>query len=332
MSALDFPDTPTVGQLYGSSGTMWRWDGARWASTAGASGARGRVAYAQVTTVQGSITGAQTLLTGLSVTWNAVPGRVYRTSWHCDLQGTIAPPQYGYIKCLDGAGNQIAQTVPATLNNSYGTATDGSITETGLSGGVTRSLAAQLLMGGTSMSNWAAPFSPSWILVEDITYEAGSSGGPVPAPWVSYPLQWFGSSGNPGMGNSDPVKARSRLDGDMVDLYIYMNFGSTVNGGAGQLSFNLPYASSSEHIEQFLTAKLYHPNGDNYHGYAYIAAGSSVVVPFFSASATIAKMGGWAGANASAQPGTGIPTIASQYTVLPGGNVTVMGRYRRATS
>lgn len=30
MAALDFPDTPAVGDTYGSAGVTWRWDGARW--------------------------------------------------------------------------------------------------------------------------------------------------------------------------------------------------------------------------------------------------------------------------------------------------------------
>lgn len=44
MAALDFPDSPVVGQLYGVSGNSWRWDGTRWASTSGAVGPRGIVA------------------------------------------------------------------------------------------------------------------------------------------------------------------------------------------------------------------------------------------------------------------------------------------------
>jgi hypothetical protein len=34
MAALDFPDTPSVGQLHGSAGALWRWDGTRWAYAA----------------------------------------------------------------------------------------------------------------------------------------------------------------------------------------------------------------------------------------------------------------------------------------------------------
>src|SRR6187402_3562156 len=85
MTALDFPDTPAVGQLYGSAGTVWRWDGARWASTSGASGARGRMAYAQVTVPQTGITAAMTDIAGLSVTWTADPSRTYRTSMFAQM-------------------------------------------------------------------------------------------------------------------------------------------------------------------------------------------------------------------------------------------------------
>lgn len=33
MAALNFPDTPAVGDTYGSSGQLWRWNGTRWEST-----------------------------------------------------------------------------------------------------------------------------------------------------------------------------------------------------------------------------------------------------------------------------------------------------------
>jgi hypothetical protein len=33
MAALDFPNSPTVGQAFSSGGTIWTWDGVKWNGT-----------------------------------------------------------------------------------------------------------------------------------------------------------------------------------------------------------------------------------------------------------------------------------------------------------
>ena len=38
MAALDFPASPTVGQIYSANGKSWYWDGATWVSGSGVSG------------------------------------------------------------------------------------------------------------------------------------------------------------------------------------------------------------------------------------------------------------------------------------------------------
>ena len=79
---IDFPNSPTVGQVVSSpSGTAWRWTGSTWVlgTAASAGGARGAVAYAQITASQPTTT-ALTDIAGLSVTFTAVAGRTYKVT------------------------------------------------------------------------------------------------------------------------------------------------------------------------------------------------------------------------------------------------------------
>ena len=177
MAKLDFPDTPTVGQLYGSSGTVWRWDGARWASTAGASGAKGRVAYAQVTTPQGSIT-SEVAIAGLSVTWTADPARTYRISGHGEMYSSIAGDTGALL--VKNGGTTLARSPSYVGGVNNAVAVDPVVVQSGLSGTQTRSLSAVRSGGTGTFTLYTDPAFPAFILVEDITYEAGTSGQPGP--------------------------------------------------------------------------------------------------------------------------------------------------------
>ena len=181
MAALDFPDTPTVGQLYGSSGTVWRWDGARWASTAGASGARGRVAYAQVTTPQGSIT-SEVAIAGLSVTWTADPARTYRISGHGEMYSSIAGDTGALL--VKNGGTTLARSPSYVGGVNNAVAVDPVVVQSGLSGTQTRSLSAVRSGGTGTFTLYTDPAFPAFILVEDITYEAGTSGTPGAGPKI----------------------------------------------------------------------------------------------------------------------------------------------------
>ena len=176
MAALDFPDSPATGDLYGSSGTVWRWDGARWASTAGASGARGRVAYAQITASQTGVGASFVDIGGLSVTWAAYPDRVYRITASMETSSNVAGDTT-LMRITDPAGVQVTRGVEQTVSAAWPTTTTASVIETGRSGYNTRKVQVQRAGGTGTVAVGAAPDYPAFILVEDITYEAGTSGG-----------------------------------------------------------------------------------------------------------------------------------------------------------
>jgi len=180
MAALDFPDTPTVGQLYGSSGTVWRWDGARWASTAGASGARGTVAYRARTQTSVGIPTAWSSM-GMAVTWVASPTRTYRTTVMGELRSANANAVAG-VQIGDTINGVVKQEQYIPLNGAnYSHSITVSCVETGLSGTQGRDVNVAFVVAPNG--DWVAtPTAPSYILVEDITYEAGTSGTPGAGP------------------------------------------------------------------------------------------------------------------------------------------------------
>lgn len=174
MAALDFPDNPATGDLYGSSGTVWRWDGARWASTAGAAGARGLVAYSKITASQGSIS-ALTDVVGLVCTWTASPERRYRLTFQTQAVANPAAMINCYITTAGGTAVQWRSHFLASngVASQYMAA---SVVLTGLSGSQTYKVQVSPASGAVQIT--AAVANPAEFYVEDITYEAGSSGTP----------------------------------------------------------------------------------------------------------------------------------------------------------
>jgi len=231
--ALDFPDTPTVGDMYGSLGTMWRWSGTMWESTSGASGPRGAVAYAQITAAQGGIT-ALTDITDLRVTFQANPARTYRISGHGEVYSTVSN-DIPICNIADGtSGAAIARTTDLLGGAGYSIALDPVVIERGLSGAQIRKLQVQRVLGTGTLTFHATSTGPAYILVEDITYEAGTSGvGIEPSAWTVATM---------GAGWTHYTNGRSqtayRKVGDQVQLRVSASGGGTA--AVGSTMFTLP--------------------------------------------------------------------------------------------
>ena len=175
---IDFPNSPTVGQVVSSpNGTAWRWTGSTWVlgTAASAGGARGTVAYAQVTTGQTGIGSATVDIAGLSATWTASPNRRYKTTAYIAPSSSVAGDEF--LAFIQDAGAGIIQTASAPhTETSVSTNLEFSVIETGLSGSITRKVTIRRAGGTGSLALFAAPTAPAFILVEDITYDAGPGG------------------------------------------------------------------------------------------------------------------------------------------------------------
>jgi hypothetical protein len=208
MAGLDFPDNPAVGDLFGSAGVVWRWDGARWASTSGVPAARGAVAYAQTTTTQTGITNAVANLTGLSTSWVADPTRTYRTTIVTEVASTVA----GDVPVIDirsSPSGTVLKRWTDYMANAYSTSVMTAVIETGLSGVQTRYATMNRAIGSGSLSTGGTnPLNPSYILVEDITYEKGSSGSAgvasIPTAMATIPAFNWWISGGAGASAGNP--------------------------------------------------------------------------------------------------------------------------------
>ena len=199
MAALDFPDAPVVGDSYGSAGTLWRWDGARWASTSGVSGARGLVAYAQITANSAGFTGALVEIGGLFVTFTADPTRRYRTTAVFETSNTQAN-NVPVMAIRNAVGTQLARSADTMSQAGIGQKQVIEVIESGLSGSQVRKVTGQTPIGGGTTTVIAAPEYPAFIMVEDITYEAGSGGPSItPTPWTTVTLTapWTHNTGEP---------------------------------------------------------------------------------------------------------------------------------------
>lgn len=176
MTKLDFPDTPSTGQQFGSAGTVWRWDGTRWGSTAGAAGARGAVAYAQIVANIGGYTNTLLDVYGCNVTFNTIAGRMYKVTGELFSYSSVAGDWCGLV-ITNESGSALQSTSTYLAAATTGVKSHVEIVFTAsATGSQVLKLMYQRSSGSGTHTIYAGPTFPSFILVEDITYEAGSSG------------------------------------------------------------------------------------------------------------------------------------------------------------
>ena len=180
MAALNFPDTPVAGDTYGSDGVIWRWDGSRWAATAGISGSRGSVAYAQILTDQGNFV-ALADVAGLLVSFPTVTGRRYKVTGNF----------YSFSSVANDTGVASLKTGPTQLNSCVtilgpaGTSVKNHV-EHSFVAGTTGSMTLGLQYGrngGTGTHTVVARSDyPAFLLVEDVTLDMGVAPPPLGDP------------------------------------------------------------------------------------------------------------------------------------------------------
>lgn len=178
---IDFPSAPATGQVVTApNGTAWRWNGSMWllGSAASAAGARGRVGYAQATTNVGGI-GTTPTAVGLSVPFTAVAGRTYKFTGDLYALSSVAG-DHANIGLYDNVGAQVQSAsmyLPGAglayrMHLEY-------VVVAPTSGPLTYNLLLFRSGGSGTVSSVCGGAYPGFLLVEDITYEAGSAGAVV---------------------------------------------------------------------------------------------------------------------------------------------------------
>lgn len=130
---------------------------------------RGVVGYAEVVASSALVT-TITDLAGLSVTWDALPDRRYRTSFFGEIQGTVTN-DLGIVFITDGSGNEKRRHpihMPPTISGAAYTGISTSIVEIPGSGPVTRKMRLERNIGTGAVALYAAATQPAFIVVEDI--------------------------------------------------------------------------------------------------------------------------------------------------------------------
>jgi hypothetical protein len=178
---IDFPSAPAVGDIVSApSGVQWRWDGTTWLLASQGGGARGQVAYAQITATQGGFGGTAIDVAGLTVTFNAVAGRRYKVTAEL-IGGASAAGEAGAFHIMTAAG-AIVQTSTTYLGlASAPMKMHQEVVVSPAAGPVTYKVQYVRTAGTSAHAVYADPQFPSFILVEDITFEAGSSAAPTSA-------------------------------------------------------------------------------------------------------------------------------------------------------
>lgn len=147
--------------------------------------------------------------------------------------------------------------------------------------------------------------------------------------WQTFAPTWTTTSGSaPSIGNG-VLSGRYRQIGNTVQFRIWLSMGSTSSGGENDWRWALPVAAKSGFGEQAVTVKMFAQNG-NYFGVGLIADGGSVVAILMPTSATDNKAQFGRNSTAPAAVGTGIPTIAGQFTLVNGSNIVIEGTYEAA--
>ena len=154
------------------------------------------------------------------------------------------------------------------------------------------------------------------------------------ASWTPYAVAWgIGAGGTlPVIGNGKLFGFYKQI-GKLCVLHVYLEFGSTTNGGAGSWTFSLPF-NPALNVEQTLQCRGYCGGATTvgtYGGVVVIGAGNTVCVPYLPNAAGNCVLSAVQNANNAATPGTGIPAAASYPFVYsgtpPSSNLTITGTY-----
>jgi len=138
------------------------WNGSAW--YANWNSAWGQVGYASRSTAF-TLSATSTDVTGLSVTWTAISGRMYKTTAFVYFSVGAGTGSL-FVTVADGSGVRVAEGGTYAAAISYPSVNVTGYT-TGLSGSQTRKVRSNFL-GITSASTLAASDYPSVIIVEDI--------------------------------------------------------------------------------------------------------------------------------------------------------------------
>ena len=254
MAALDFPDSPIVGDTYGSSGTVWRWTGDRWASTSGIGGSRGIVARPG-TLLNSMFPVSANVVTAVTpaVSFTFKAGRTYR----CTLK----------IRAIDtnpgGAGYRSVQLLFAgAAYGDYYTYVAapymGLLAEFLISYPVDTTTTVAWAMYAPMASTIHPNGNDSYI--EDVTFEAGAAAAGVPGAWTPFVPVVTASVTNPTLGTNPTILASYMMLGKMVTWrsYIAVTAG-TPNPGSGSYFVSLPVPTTTNQIVG--TGWMYGPLG-----------------------------------------------------------------------
>ena len=147
--------------------------------------------------------------------------------------------------------------------------------------------------------------------------------------WATYTPTLTGANTSPAIGNGT-IAGSYFVVGKLCAVSVSVTFGSSTNGGTGAWTVSLPVQAASTG-EQELVCKLYMATSAlNFCGVAPVSAGASVASPFFPVSASASNVAGFRSADVSGTAGTGIPQVASVFSVQSGGNFEMQGVYQTA--
>lgn len=163
-----------------------------------------------------------------------------------------------------------------------------------------------------------------------IDYWNGTAWVPLLGAWNAYTPVWAGSIGNPSLGNS-AVVARYKVTGKMVQVYAKINFGSTMNGGAGNLTLSTPPgldpATAGMNVG---TCDLYIPSINLVVNGLLGASGGGKFGLYFPVSNSACYAQAWKNADSGGAAGNSLPQVVGGYCVQVGGVVTFSAQYEIA--
>lgn len=178
MAALDFPNSPTLGQTFapGGGALSYVFDGTRWRIAGGEGSPSGAVAYAQSTVAQTGIGTSGADIGGLSVTFTPKAGRTYRTTVSLPIY-TGTATNYLISLYISNSGGATIQQRNFGLFPPGQVSADISVVESNLTPDVPVTRKVRGAIGSGTFQTICDPTTVGFILVEDITYQPGGGGG-----------------------------------------------------------------------------------------------------------------------------------------------------------
>lgn len=175
---------------------------------------------------------------------------------------------------------------------------------------------------------WLDSNNVMWVCIAGGTPGTWSWLATLGTTWTTYTPTWTCSIGNPAIGSGGSLTGRYSRTGKACSVSVFLSVGTTgFSGGTGDFRFSLPFPAAQS--TTMMGVAQANTTGGSYVGVLSTigAVGTTTMAILTNVNSANTTTGWMRNADNTAGVGTGVPTIAGQYTLGSGSGIGMFGTY-----